>query len=192
MKIEVKSPGWLRFVEIVSGLAMVFLAVLVLSEPNLTILAFVYLVAIGLLLWAVATILVGSFGRLFSPGLRGLSVGSGVIALIVSLIIFIIPQALVDLLIALLALVLLTAGVAEIIIAVLAKHRPLWLRTLVVVIGLLTSALALLVIFDTPLGEFSLALILASIVGILGLRNLVHGITGHRPIHLYGQTGTKI
>src|SRR5438445_5183995 len=75
--MEVRSPGWLRFVEIISGLGMVFLAIIVLSDPNLALLTFVYLIAFGLLLWAIATIVVGIFGRLFSPVLRRLSVGSG-------------------------------------------------------------------------------------------------------------------
>src|SRR5437879_13697966 len=89
--MEVRSPGWLRFVEIISGLGMVFLAIIVLSDPNLALLTFVYLIAFGLLLWAIATIVIGIFGRLFSRVLRGLIVGSELIALVVAVVVFLVP-----------------------------------------------------------------------------------------------------
>jgi len=93
---------------------MVFLAIIVLSDPNLALLTFVYLIAFGLLLWAIATIVVGIFGRLFSPVLRELSVGSGLIALVVAIVVLFVPELVVDVLLVLLALVLLVVGMAEI------------------------------------------------------------------------------
>lgn len=185
-KVEVRSPGWLRIVEILTGLGMVFLAGVVLSDPNLALHTFVYLIAFGLLLWAIATILVGVFGRLFSPVLRGLSVGSGLIALVVAIVVLLVPELVIDLLLVLLALVLLIVGVAEIMIGAFASHRPLWLRGPVIVAGLLTASLAILVIFDPSLGKLTLAFVLATIIGIIGIRNFLHGITGHRSVHLYG------
>jgi len=184
--MEVRSPGWLRFVEIISGLGMVFLAIIVLSDPNLALLTFVYLIAFGLLLWAIATIVVGIFGRLFSPVLRGLSVGSGLIALVVAIVVLFVPELVVDVLLVLLALVLLVVGVAEIMIGAFAGHRPLWLRGVAILVGLLTASLAVLVMFDPSLGKLTLAFVLATIIGIIGVRNFLHGITGHRSVHMYG------
>ena len=184
--MEVRSPGWLRFVEIISGLGMVFLAIIVLSDPNLALLTFVYLIAFGLLLWAIATIVVGIFGRLFSPVLRGLSVGSGLIALVGAIVVLFVPELVVDVLLVLLALVLLVVGVAEIMIGAFAGHRPLWLRGVAILVGLLTASLAVLVIFDPSLGKLTLAFVLATIIGIIGVRNFLHGITGHRSVHMYG------
>jgi len=184
--MEVRSPGWLRFVEIISGLGMVFLAIIVLSDPNLVLLTFVYLIAFGLLLWAIATIVVGIFGRLFSPVLRGLSVGSGLIALVGAIVVLFVPELVVDVLLVLLALVLLVVGVAEIMIGAFAGHRPLWLRGVAILVGLLTASLAVLVIFDPSLGKLTLAFVLATIIGIIGVRNFLHGITGHRSVHMYG------
>jgi len=184
--MEVRSPGWLRFVEIISGVGMVFLAIIVLSDPNLALLTFVYLIAFGLLLWAIATIVVGIFGRLFSPVLRGLSVGSGLIALVVAIVVLFVPELVVDVLLVLLALVLLVVGMAEIMIGAFAGHRPLWLRGVAILVGLLTASLAVLVIFDPSLGKLTLAFVLATIIGIIGVRNFLHGITGHRSVHMYG------
>jgi uncharacterized membrane protein HdeD (DUF308 family) len=185
-KVEVRSPGWLRFVEILSGLGMVFLAIVVLSDPNFVLLTFVYLIAFGLLLWAVATLAVGIFGRLFSPALRGLSVGSGLIALVVAIVVLFVPDLVIDVLLVLLALVLLIVGVGEIMIGAFARHRPMWLRGVAIVVGVLTSSLAVLVVFDPALGKLTLTFVLATIIGIVGIRNFIHGITGHRSVHLYG------
>ena len=165
---------------------MVFLAIIVLSDPNLALLTFVYLIAFGLLLWAIATIVVGIFGRLFSPVLRGLSVGSGLIALVVAIVVLFVPELVLDVLLVLLALVLLVVGVAEIMIGAFAGHRPLWLRGVAILVGLLTASLAVLVIFDPSLGKLTLAFVLATIIGIIGVRNFLHGITGHRSVHMYG------
>ena len=192
-KVEVRSPGWLRFVEILSGLGMVFLAIVVLSDPSFVLLTFVYLIAFGLLLWAVATLAVGIFGRLFSPALRGLSVGSGLIALVVAIVVLFVPDLVIDVLLVLLALVLLIVGVGEIMIGAFARHRPMWLRGVAIVVGLLTASLAVLVIFYPALGKLTLVFILATIIGIVGIRNFVHGITGHRSVHLYGAPpGTEV
>jgi uncharacterized membrane protein HdeD (DUF308 family) len=185
-KVEVRSPGWLRFVEILSGLGMVLLAIVVLSDPNFVLLTFVYLIAFGLLLWAIATLAVGIFGRLFSPTLRGLSVGSGLIALVVAIVVLFVPDLVIDVLLVLLALVLLIVGVGEIMIGAFAGHRPMWLRGVAIVVGVLTSSLAVLVVFDPALGKLTLTFVLATIIGIVGIRNFVHGITGHRTVHLYG------
>ena len=185
-KVEVRSSRWLRFVEILSGLGMVFLAIIVLSDPNLALLTFVYLIALGLMLGAIATVVVGVFGRLFSPVLRGLSVGSGLIALVGAIVVLLVPEQVIDVLLVLLALVLLVVGVAEIMIGAFARHRPSLLRGVAILVGLLTASLSVLVIFDPALGRLTLALILATIIGIVGIRNFLHGITGHRSVHLYG------
>src|SRR5207244_10830905 len=116
------------FVEIIKGLWMVFLSMIVLSDPTLALLTFVYLIAFGLLLWAIATIVVGIFGRLFSPVLRGLSVGSGLIALVVAIVVLFVPELVVDVLLVWLALVIFVVGVSDIMIGAFAGHRPLWLR----------------------------------------------------------------
>ena len=103
-----------------------------------------------------------------------------------AIVVLFVPELVVDVLLVLLALVLLVVGVAEIMIGAFAGHRPLWLRGVAILVGLLTASLAVLVIFDPSLGKLTLAFVLATIIGIIGVRNFLHGITGHRSVHMYG------
>jgi hypothetical protein len=58
----------------------------------------------------------------------------------------------------------------------------MWLRVSIVVIGVLTVILAGIVIIDASIGEGIIAAILALALLLVGIRNLVHGFTGHHRI----------
>ena len=90
-------------------------------------------------------------------------------------------QAAVATLIGILAVALLLVGAVEIGIGV-ARHPPVWLRLLIVVIGVLTIILSVYVILDMSIGEGILTTVLALALLLVGIRNIVHGITGHHPI----------
>ena len=63
-----------------------------------------------------------------------------------------------------------------------ARHPPIWLRLVIVTIGILTILLSVYVILDMSVGQGILAAILAFALLLVGIRNIVHGITGHHPI----------
>jgi len=90
-------------------------------------------------------------------------------------------QAAVATLIGILAVALLLVGAVEIGIGV-ARHPPVWLKLLIVVIGVLTIILSVYVILDMSIGEGILTTVLALALLLVGIRNIVHGITGHHPI----------
>jgi uncharacterized membrane protein HdeD (DUF308 family) len=76
---------------------------------------------------------------------------------------------------------LLLVGAVEIGVGV-ARHPPVRLRLLIVAIGVLTIILSVYVILDMTIGERILTTILALALMLVGIRNIVHGITGHHPI----------
>ena len=90
-------------------------------------------------------------------------------------------QAAVATLITILALALLLVGAFEIGVGV-ARHPPAWLRVSIVVISVLTVVLAGIFILDVSICEGILAAIFALALLLVGIRNLVHGITGHHPV----------
>ena len=90
-------------------------------------------------------------------------------------------QAAVATLIGILAVALLLVGAAEIGVGV-ARHPPTWLRLVIVAIGVLTIILSVYVILDMSIGQTILAAFLAFALLLLGVRNIVHGITGHHPV----------
>lgn len=82
-----------------------------------------------------------------------------------------------------LALALLIVGAVEIGVAV-SRHPPSWIRALIAVIGALTVILAIIVVLDPTIGQNILATILAAAIALVGIRDIVHGITGHKPVRL--------
>jgi uncharacterized membrane protein HdeD (DUF308 family) len=180
--MEVKTPGWWRALEVLAGLLVLALAVIVLADPQFVLTTLVYVIGAALLIGGLSRIGVGLFARIFSPAARGLNLGGGIIAVIIGIVVIVDPSLGIGALIFILAAAILFVGVVEIVVGGLAKHRPTWLRTLVVIVGVLTVILSALTVLDAPLGQGLLAAILAIALVFLGVRDIVHGISGHRPV----------
>jgi len=87
----------------------------------------------------------------------------------------------------------LLVGAFEIGVGV-ARHPPPWFRVSIAAIGAVTVILAGIVIIDASIGEGILAAILALALLLVGVRNLVHGITGHHPVaaHVEAQSNCHL
>ena len=179
---EVKTPGWWRALEVLAGLAVLVLALIVLADPQFVLTTVVYVIGAGLVIGGLSRVGVGLFARIFSPAARGLNLGGGIIAVIIGIVVILDPSLGVGALIFILAAAILLVGVVEIVVGALGKHRPIWLRTLVVIVGVLTVILSALTVLDTALGQGLLAAILAVALVFVGVRDIVHGISGHRPL----------
>ncbi len=73
-----------------------------------------------------------------------------------------------------------------------AKHPPVWVRGLIGIVGVLTVTLSVFVILDSSLGQLSLALIMAIVLVAVGVRDITHGVTGHRPVTIDPGVVTKV
>ena len=123
----------------------------------------------------------GAFATVLPSPLRSLNVTGGVIAFVLGIAALFDLQAAVATLIGILAVALLLVGAVEIGVGV-ARHPPVWLRLLIVAIGVLTIILSVYVILDMSIGQGILVPILALALMLVGIRNIVHGITGHHSI----------
>jgi uncharacterized membrane protein HdeD (DUF308 family) len=182
-KVEVKtSKGW-RVLEILGGLLVLALAVIVLLDQQAAIQTLVIVIAGGLIIGGLTRIALGLNTVLFPPTIRALNLAGGIIAIVLGGIVLAFSSLAIATLIILLALGLLFAGALEVGIGV-ARHPPTWLRALIVTAGALTVLLSMLVILDPALGTLLLASILALILVFVGVRHIVHGITGHHPVRV--------
>ena len=102
------------------------------------------------------------------------------------------PQFVIGFLTILVALALLVVGIVEIVAAGFAKHPPVWVRGLTGAVGVLTVILPRFVILDPSLGQLSLAVTIAIMLIEVGVRDIAHGITGHRPVKIDPGVVTKI
>jgi uncharacterized membrane protein HdeD (DUF308 family) len=180
-KVEVRTSGVWRALEIVGGIIVIAAAVLALADPQFVVNAFVIVIAAGLVIGGLFRIGVGVFASVLPSTLRALNTGGGIIAVVLGTAALLDLGAAVTTLTTILALALLLVGAFEIGVGV-ARHPPAWLRGAIIVLGILTIVLAGLVIVDTSIGVSIIATVLALALLFLGVRNLVHGFTGHHPV----------
>jgi len=180
-KIDVRASGPWRALEIIGGLIVIAAALVALADPQFVVNAFVILIAAGLIIGGLFRIGVGMFAVVLPSTLRSLNTAGGITAVVLGIAALLELQAAVAILITILALALLLVGAFEVGVGV-ARHPPLWLRVSIVVIGVLTVILAGIVIIDASIGEGIIAAILALALLLVGIRNLVHGFTGHHRI----------
>ncbi len=139
------------------------------------------MIAAGLIIGGLFRIAVGAFATVLPSPLRSLNVTGGVIALVLGIAALLDLQAAIATLVGTLAVALLLVGAVEVGVGVV-RHPPVWLRLLIVSIGALTIILSVYVILNMSIGQSILAAILAFALLLVGIRNIVHGITGHHPI----------
>ena len=180
-KIEVRASGPWRALEVLGGVIVIAIAIFALADPQFTIQTLVIVIAAGLIIGGLFRITVGAFATVLPSGLRGFNVTGGVIAFVLGIAALLDLQAAVATLIGILAVALLLVGALEIGVGV-ARHPPVWLRAVIVAIGVLTIILSVYVILDMSIGQSILAAFLAFALLLVGIRNIVHGITGHHPV----------
>ena len=114
-------PIWLRAANIVLGVLAFVLSMVVINEPGFAVRTLVLLLYVVLFVRGVAGISLGAAGKQFSAMLRGLSVGVGVLSIILAIVFLAVPALGVDVLIILLSLGLLITGLESIAAGVIGR-----------------------------------------------------------------------
>ena len=190
--MEKRSPAWLRVLEILAGLLLLPVAVFVVVDSTFALTVLAYTIGIGLLVLGLSRVFAGVFGSYFAPWFRELNAGGGSIAVVLGLVILISPQTLLGFLALLVAFALLIIGVVEIVAGGFAKHPPIRIRGVIALVGVLTVALSVFLIIDPPSAQIGLALVVAVVLVAVGIRDIAHGVTGHRAVSLVPGTATKV
>jgi uncharacterized membrane protein HdeD (DUF308 family) len=190
--IEKRSPAWLRTLEILAGVLVLAVAFFVLADSSFALTVLAYTLGIGLFILGLSRIFAGMYGRYFAPWFREINTGGGIIALVLGIVVIIDPQLAIGFLALLVALALLVVGIVEIVAAGFAKHLRVWIRALIGIVGVLTVILSALVIFDSSLGQLGLAIVVAIVLVAVGVRDIAHGVSGHRPVRLDPGVVTKV
>ena len=190
--IEKRSPSWLRVLEILAGVLVLAVAFFVLADPAFALTVLAYTLGIGLVILGLSRIFAGVYGRYFAMWFREINAGGGIIAFVLGIVAIIDPQFVISFLTILVALALLVVGIVEIVTAGFAKHPPVWVRGLIGIAGVLTVILSVFVILDPSLGQLSLGVTLAIVLVAIGVRDIAHGISGHRPVKIDPGIVTKV
>jgi uncharacterized membrane protein HdeD (DUF308 family) len=114
-------PSWLRAANVVLGILAFVLSVVVLAEPGFAVLTLILLLYVALFVRGVAGVTMGAAGKHFSTMLRGLSVGVGILSIILAIVFLALPALAVATLVVLLSLGLLITGLESIAVGAIGR-----------------------------------------------------------------------
>jgi len=171
------QPGWLRGLEIVTGLLTMVLGVLVLVFPDWGVSTLVVLLSFGLMFAGFRSISLVGYSDV-SRGVRAVSVITGIISLIVALLVFVFPGFGALTLIILVSSGLLVYGVGRLFLAYKLTGTIGWLRGMIAAIGVIDIILSIVVLVLPSLALLTLAVILALVLLVSGAEMIVSGVIG--------------
>jgi uncharacterized membrane protein HdeD (DUF308 family) len=177
-KVDVKASGPWRTLEIIGGAIVIVLALIALADISFTVQTFVVVVAAGLVIGGLFRIGVGVFAIVLPSPLRTLNTAGGIVAVVLGIAALLDLQGAQTVLLNILALALLLVGAFEIGNGVV-RHPHARLRASIVTLGILTIVLASVVVIDPSVGQTLIAAALSLALLLVGVRNIIHGITGH-------------
>jgi len=172
-----KQPGWLRALEIATGLSSIVLGVLVLIFPGWGISTLVILLSFGIFFSAIRSISLVGLSDL-SKGLRAISVIAGITSLIFAVLVLVFPGLAILTLLIIVSIGLLVYGVGRIFVAYTLKTMANWIKGVMVAVGIVDVILSFVVFVLPGLTVLTLAVILALALLISGAEMIVSGAVG--------------
>jgi uncharacterized membrane protein HdeD (DUF308 family) len=171
-------PNWLRITNIVLGIITIIIAFLAIVLPGLALYTLILFISLGLFLLGSARILRAVFREGLSQFLRFLNGIAGIIILILSVSVLILQTLVMLFLVWILSAAFLVLGLVRILVGIMDKELLAWVRTLLVIVGLLTIGLSFLIFLQPALGELTLIIFLAWALVLNGITRIAYAIVG--------------
>lgn len=179
---EVKSPSWLRSVQIGLGAISIILSIAILTYPGIAIFTVILMLSITLLMVGFERIATG-IAPLRHKSSRWTNIGLGVLVVALGFAVMSFPIHTAAFLILLGGIALLFNGIARIIQGITHKQSSRWSRAFLVGVGALSIAVsALVVIHPLTIGVVLLALSISIALLINGIQMMAVGIGGRRGV----------
>ena len=172
-----KQPGWLRGLEIITGLLAIVLGVVVLVFPGWGVSTLVFLLSIGLFFAGIRSISLVGFSSL-PTGMRVLSAVAGLISLILAVLVAIFPGYGDLTLLIIVSYGLIVYGFSRIFLAYTLKMTVGWIRGTLVAVGVVDIILSIVVVVLPSLALLTLAAILSVVLLVSGAEMVVSGAIG--------------
>ncbi|MGA1975142.1 MAG: DUF308 domain-containing protein [Conexivisphaerales archaeon] len=172
-----RQPGWLRALEVFTGVSSIALGILALAFPGLSVAALVVLLSIGLIFVGIRSISLVAFSGL-SMALRGISAVAGVVSIVLAVVVLGFPGYGALTLVVFLSYGLVVYGFSRIYLAFAVKAAPGWLRALGAVVGVLDVIFPVVVLALPGLALLTLSVLLSLALLVTGAEILVSGVVG--------------
>jgi uncharacterized membrane protein HdeD (DUF308 family) len=179
-KTTLSLPTWVRGLDLVTGIVSLIVGFWIILDVSLAQLTILFLFSIALALIGLTRIVKAATtpDGLTKSSSRVLNTIAGVIAIIAAGYVFIFPLLTLLLSIAILSIALMLIGASRLFMGAVEDWLPNWIRSLLIVVGLLTIGLSLFAVAFPGYGFIALTMIISIVFIITGLTRLVSGITG--------------
>jgi len=185
-----KQPGWLRAIEIATGLLTIVFGILVLVFPGWGMTTLVILLSVGLFFTGIQSIaLLGHRG--LPSSFKVLSVATGVISLILAVLVVVFPRYGVATLLIFVSFGLIVSGFGRLFLAYELKATSSWIRGLLLAVGLVAIILSAVVLFLPGLALLTFATVLAIVLLVSGAEMIVSGAIGRTWLGDLAEVATK-
>ncbi len=184
-----KSPSWMRVVQIGLGALAIILSIIAFSMPGLTILTLVMLIAIILVITGIEKIISGLFILHKS---RLLTVGLGILTIILAGLALSFPITAAIAVIWILGLSLMVDGFSRIADGLTNKSNKKWVRGFTVGVGILAVIIAFMVIVSPAFGAVLASIMISISLLIVGIEMITTGISGQKRSNNLSSVGSDM
>ena len=167
----------MRAIQIGLGVLAIIFSIIALVLPGLTILSLVILLAITLIITGIEKIISGIFILHKS---RFLTVGLGILTIIIAGIALAYPILAALVVIWLLGFALMVDGFSRIADGVTNKSNKKWIRGLTIGVGVLSVIIAFMIIGSPAFGAIFASILISIALLIVGIEMITTGISGHK------------
>ncbi len=172
-----KQSGWLRALEIVTGLLTIVFGVLVFAFPEWGVTALVFLVAAGLFFVGLRSIAVIGV-RGLTKGIRVLNGITGILSLVFAVLVVVFPSFGLVTLLTFVSIGLAIHGFGRLFLAYALKDTVNWVRGLMVAVGVVDVILSFVVLFLPGIALLVFASVLGVLLIVSGAEMVASGVIG--------------
>lgn len=179
------TPGWLRALEIIAGLILVFTSLYVWVYPGVAALTYVFIFGIGLIFLGFARIGAAIFYSAGPGGMRVLAGIIGILCVIIGAYAVASPIVGAATLVYFFAFALMFAGIDRLVLAGSVKEgadTPSWLKYLTIIAGIFALIISFAVILYPGLGLALIFILISLEMFLLGIELIASGVVGKKLI----------
>ena len=174
-----KSPGWLRALEIVVGLILIFTAFYVWVYPGIATLTYVFIFGIVLVILGISRFIAGFAAKNLTTGIRILLIIVGILAVVIGFYALAYPLVGAITLVYFFAFALLFLGFDRLALAGTAKaEEGNWLKYLSIIVGIFAIIISFAILLYPGFGLALVFVLISLQLFLLGIELLAAGITG--------------
>lgn len=172
-----KSPGWVRAAQIGLGLVILILSIIVLINPIFGTISVISIIALLLLFAGIEKVISGLFATGKS---RLISIGLGIIVIIISLVALAYPIEAGIFVVLLIAVALLVDGISRVVHGIKDKQSNKWSKSFLTAAGILSIIFAIAILVYPGIGLVIAGILIGITLLVTSIQIISAGVSGEQ------------